>query len=596
MLPDGDFWKLGFLILLMIITSLLELVGVGLIPVFVAILADPDRLLERPELLWLWEWTGVDDFESLFFFGTGALVVIFLFKNIYITFYHYVEGRYIWKRYEYISGKLFRSYMNAPYTFHLNRNSSIILRHVTEEGRYLANQVLGPMLKLLMNFIIMGGLLLLLLWVEPVISLIVFVVIGGVGGLFIWLLRNRMSGIGERANMARSEMIKFVNEGLEGIKEIRVLKRESWFVGRFVSKLRDFVHSQTFFTVVVHSNKPVTETVAVVGMLVIAVYLYLQGHSVESMITTMALFGAATVRMLPSMREIMRDINNLRYYSYSVTPIYEDVLSLNAGGEKVSRGLEFDRTESRIVETSLRFEREIRFENVSFTYPEARVKTVRDLTFTIRKGEVAGLAGATGAGKTTIVDLMLGLLKPQQGTITFDGINWTRYLSEHPHGIGYIPQSIFLIDDTLEHNIAFGLPDSSIDFNRIEECVRLAQLSGFVEGLPDGIHTVVGERGVRLSGGQRQRIGIARGLYHDPEILIMDEATSALDHRTEDEILSAIEQYREERTIIIITHRLSTLKLCNTIWFLENGRITDSGTLDSLTRNNPEFRKMGMRD
>lgn len=597
LLPQGDGWKILMLVLMMLAASVLEMAGIGLIPVFVAILADPDRLLAMTELSWLWERAGVTDFESLFFFGSAALGGIFVLKNGYLVLYHYLEGRFLMNRYYHISGSLFEDYMNAPYTFHLNRNSSVTLRNVTEEGRFLVNQVMAPMLKLTMNAITILAILILLMWVEPAISILAILIIGGVGGLFVWLLRNKLSIVGEQANLARVDMIKSVNEGIGGLKDIRVLRREPWFVHKFLSQLRGYTDSQTFFLAVAHSNKPVTETVAVTGMLAIAITLYLQGNSIESMITIMSLFGAAAVRLLPALREVMRDINNVRYYSYSVAPIYEDFSQLRNIG--VNEGSHAENVHSggtsRDTESPDRLEQEIRFENVSFSYPGSRVEAVSNISFTVPKGSITGLAGSTGAGKTTVVDLMLGLLHPQEGTITFDGVGLASILRQRRDPIGYVPQHIFLSDDTLERNIAFGIPADEIDAVRVNEAIRLAHLTEVVEALPEGVQTVIGERGVRLSGGQRQRIGIARALYHDPDVLILDEATSALDQRTEEEVMSAIEGLRGDRTLILITHRLTTLEICDTIWFLDQGRIVDSGTLESLSEHNASFRNMRAR-
>lgn len=611
LLPDGDGWKLSVLLLFMVASAMLEILGIGLLPIFVAILANPDYVLNFPYLSEVFIRLSINDFGGLLYFGVIVLAVTFTVKNLFIILYRYIEAKYLWNRYRLISSKLFEEYMNAPYAYHLNKNSALIIRNVTEEGRLLVNNVLSSLLKLTMNLILASAIILLLMLADVLISLVIFVFIGGVGGLLAFASRNRLNLYGKRSNKARGEMIRNINEGIGGIKDIRVLKRESWFVSRYLNQVREYTNLQAKFNVVLYSNQPIMETFAVLGMLLIAILLYSQGAEVERMITIMTLFGAALVRMLPAIREIVRDINNLSYYGYSINPIYDDFKSLeklstpetvaeypdqpnikqqNDKQEDVKQPNNQPIVKQSNQDKAKPLQESIEFQNVSYRYPNSDPDVLNSISFTISKGTLTGLAGGTGAGKTTLVDLMLGLLKPDEGRILFDGVDLEVYLKNRTSPIGYIPQFIHLSDDTLERNIAYGLPDRLIDKELLNRAVELAQLRKVVDQLPEGMQTMIGEKGIRFSGGQRQRIGIARALYHNPDLLIMDEATSSLDEETEAEIIRSIEALRGELTILMITHRSSSLKYCDSIIAIEEGKLHTYSSYDEYIVNASELK------
>lgn len=564
----------------------MELIGIGIIPVFVAILSDPDQLLTNE---WLYPWLErfqLLTFEALFIAGSALLIIVFILKNIFTTAYFYVEGRYAWSRYGYITGELFRRYMAAPYTYHLNRNSAVMIRNITEEGRFMIMNLFLPMIRLTMNVIMTTMILILLFWVEPLITFTALILVGGAGGAIIALLKSGLSAYGQDAHEARTELIRATSEGVGGFKDIRILNREPWFVNNFKGYLKKYVRSQIFWSATYHSNKPVTETIAVVGMLSIAFILYYQTGNLDGVIPILALFAAATIRLLPAMREILRDINSIRYYGVTVEPIYKDYTDLSDVHDEELQTDTNEKTESAGLQN------EIRFEEVTYQYPGSTEPAIKNLTVSIKKGHVVSFAGSTGSGKTTIIDLMLGLLTPDHGKIRFDNQSTSEYLKQAGRPISYIPQFIFLTDDTLRRNIAFGIPDDEINETRIQEVIEISQLKEVIQKLPEGLDTNIGERGIRLSGGERQRIGVARALYRDPDIIIMDEATSALDSYTENELIEAINRLREERTLIIISHRTTVLDICNEIHFLQNGKIIATGTLSELLEKNPDFQEM----
>lgn len=429
------------------------------------------------------------------------------------------------------------------------------------------------MLKLVMNLILITTIIGLLIYADPVITLTIILLVGVTGAVVVYYSRNRLTEYGKRANQARGEIIRTVHEGLGALKELKVLMKEAWFTGRFKREAKAFSELQARYTMIMYSNQPLMETFAVLGMLLIALFLHLRGAGSEQMVALLTVYAAALVRMLPAIREIFRDLNNLSYYSYSVDPIYEDMERLRecksvteqrAGSDALSNRTASDyRKDEERADTG---DHTLRFSDVTFRYPGSDLNVLKQVDFSIKKGELIGISGATGAGKTTLIDLLLGLLKPDGGIITIHGRELQEYLSQKSEQIGYIPQFIFLMDDTLKRNIALGIPDEQIDENKLWRAVELAQLKEVVNALPEGLETKTGENGVRFSGGQRQRIGIARALYHQPSLLIMDEATSALDSETEMEIINSVVQLKGELTILMITHRIASMEKCDRIF------------------------------
>jgi ATP-binding cassette, subfamily B, bacterial PglK len=595
LLQTGDKLKLFILFLMMLFRALLEVIGIGMIPAFVSIIAAPDIVLNMERLIPLWSRLGIETSGDLLVYGAILLIGVFIVKNLYFLFYNYTQSRFIWMRFASIGSNLFRHYMNAPYEFILRRNSAELLRNVTQETKYLARNVLTPIILIAKDVVLTIGIFTLLLLIEPVNTILVFLILGGGGALFLRIIRERIRKYGRKAQSERENMIRAVNEGLGGFKDARVLNREKWFIKRFASRIKNYGRLQIFGEAASMANKPIIETIAVSGLLLITLILYWQGRPVESVIPTLALFGAATVRLMPTIQEIMKSFTNLRYYVFSIEPIYNDTHSLQKEGmnylEKISG---YTGNGSPGESKKLDFHKNISFEEISYSYPKSDKAAVKNLSLSIPRGHAVGFVGPSGAGKTTLVDILLGLLEPQRGRITIDGVNIHTNIAAWKDNIGYIPQFIFLADDTIKNNVAFGLPENDIDEAKLQNAIEAAQLDDFIKTLPDGVNTVIGERGTRLSGGQRQRIGIARALYNNPRVLVMDEATSALDNVTESYVINAMERLKGERTIIMIAHRLTTVKKCDHLYFMQEGQITDSGSYEELIGKNSEFKKMAL--
>jgi ATP-binding cassette subfamily C protein len=576
--------KMVGLLFLMLIAAILEVAGIGMIPGFVTIVTDPETVMKYEPIENILKAIGVTNSRELLIWGSLALVGIFLIKNIYLVAYHYIEKKFLYNRMYHISHRLMKSYMQAPYTFHLKRNVAELLRNINEECRLLIDRVLMPFFVVLKEGGIGLAIVIFLVFMEPFITLIVFVMLGTAIGFFLFFTQERIKKYGEEEQYYRGEMIRMVNQGLGGIKDARILNREMFFVEKFREKVRRATQLRTYIRFISQIPKPAIETFAVTGIMIIAFVMVLQERPLKSIIPILSLFAMATVRLMPAIQKIAKSYTTLSYNIVSVNPVYDD---LNELSEYQSNFIA-----DRKKENKFEFSDSLNFDNVYYQYPNSEEYALDGVSFEISKGEAIGFVGASGAGKSTLVDVMLGLLKSTKGTISIDGKNIYKNLSAWQQNIGYIPQSIYISDESLRNNIAFGIPEDEIEDENVRKAIRLAKLEEHVQQLPNGLDTVIGERGKLLSGGQQQRVGIARALYHDPQFLVMDEATSSLDNVTEKYIMSSIERLKGDRTIIIIAHRLTTVKKCDTLYFMENGKIIQQGTYSKLIETNKKFREM----
>ena len=582
LLPSGDKYKLLALFVLMLLAAALEVAGIGMIPAFVAIVANPEKVMQHDTVKAILDYLGITSSRNLLIYGGLALIAVFVFKNAYISFYYYIETRYTYSRFYRISYRLMSSYMQAPYTFHLQRNTADLLRNTNIEVRLLITNVIKPCLVLAKEIVITLAITLFLLALEPIITLVVFLLLGSSVGGFLMFTHKRLKQYGKEDQVHRRDIIKALNQGVGGIKDVRVLNREAEFIEKFryaASRSSTLIRKSVFISKI---PKPIVETIAVSGVMLIALMMVFQGREIAAIIPVLALFAMATARLLPALQQITRALTQLRYNLVVVDPLYDDIQELAGHRNKFLA--------DRKKENSVKLENAIEARSIHFKYPGSDESALDGISFTIRKGQSVAFTGPSGAGKTTIVDVLLGLLEPTKGQILLDGKNIQEQLSSWQRIIGYIPQFIYLSDETLRSNIAFGVPEKEIKDENIWKALRLAKLDEFVFQLPKGLDTIIGEHGVRLSGGQRQRVGIARALYHDPQVLVMDEATSALDNTTEKQIIKAIEQLRGERTIITIAHRLTTVMNCDVIYFMKDGKIESHGTYNELVSQNKRFR------
>lgn len=586
LLSRRDKWKVIGLFGMMMVAAVLEVAGIGMVPAFVSIVTSPEKVMQYPVAEDVLKGLGITTSRDLLFWGAIALIGIFVVKNAYLVAYFYFQARFVQGlRYEF-STKLMNSYMQAPYTFHLQRNSAQLLRNATQEVQMMTTQALRPLMMLGKEGIMILSILVFLLAIEPLITLLVFALLGTATGLFLSYTQKRVKQYGKEDQQMRQQIIKNLNQGVGGIKDARVLNREPLFIDKFRKAVHRSATLNVFKQFFTNATKPFIETVAVGGMLLIAVLMVWQGRSMEAIVPTLTLFATASIRLMPASQMLMKNLTTLRYGIVTIEPIYRDVNEL----AEYRKGLKADR--EKMKGERLPVNEALSATNLHYHYPNADEKALNGLDFSVNRGSAVAFTGPSGAGKTTIVDILLGLLEPQQGTIEVDGLSIYNNLSAWQRNIGYIPQHIYLADETLKANIAFGISNEEIDEEKVWEALKLARLEEMVNKLPKGLNTIIGERGTRLSGGQRQRVGIARALYHDPQVLVMDEATSALDNITEKQIINAIDRLKGERTIIMIAHRLTTVENCDKIYFMREGQVESVGTYQELMEVNEQFRAL----
>ncbi|MBC2717410.1 MAG: ABC transporter ATP-binding protein [Desulfobacteraceae bacterium] len=581
--------KVFFFILLigMIFGACLETFSIGVIPAFISVAINPQKILQYEAAEAVFGFLGITTSRDILLWGCFSLLLIFTIKTGYLCLQYYFQVRYVQNRRFRLTRRLFSAYMSAPYQFHIQRNSAELFRNTILEVNEIMVKVLMPLLNLTMQGMIMVAILVLLFAVQPVMALVATVLLGFAGGGFQWFVKKKLIEYSRQAQEHRQLMINSIQQGLGVIKELRILHREKNFVNTFVRSLWEALKAARYEALTTKITAPYLEFVAVSGLLCITILLIFLGQKVESMAPTLVLFAVSFVKLKASISQVVNGVNQIRFGVVSIKPVYTDLKLLETSKRKnvpKSTGISTQR--------SWDFSKELRLEGVSYRYPGCKEFALKDIHLNLPKSHCIALVGQTGSGKTTLVDVILGLLEPESGRIIVDGRDIHTDLPAWQTNIGYIPQFIYLTDDSVRHNIALGLDDSEINDDQLWQAIRVTQLKSFVQDLPQGIETIIGEGGIKLSGGQRQRIGIARALYHNPEVLIMDEATSALDNATEKAVVDSIHQLKGEKTIIMIAHRLSTVQNSDTLYFMKNGQIKLSGKYKELIHTHSEFRQM----
>lgn len=582
------------LLFLMVIGALLEVVGIGAVPAFISTLAVPEKVRDFPGVRPVLNALGITSPQELVIWGAIGFILVFTVRAAFLVVLDYVRIRLTERHRVRLARLLFTRYMQAPYEFHLERNTAELLRNVDAETKNIITGVINPILQLVLNGMMTVCIAAVLIAVTPWIALVAIVVVGGGGLLFLQIVKEKMGQYGKEARTERKKTIQAVNQGLGGFQDARVLGVEQLLVDDFHQSISRYAKLERFKKFISGLANPLLEYIAVLGLMLLVLTMVLAGTDLKAMVPLLGLFGAAIVRLRGTVGAITNTLNTLHYTMASVDAVVGDLDLLKEVDRKaLTSGENNNDKDSAIRHAGLPLHHALQFENVSYSYPGAEGPALRDISLTIKQGQSVGLVGATGSGKTTLVNVLLGLLEPQAGRILADGIDVHTDLRKWQNNLGYIPQSIFLLDDTIRRNVAFGLSEGEIDDEKVWEALYAAQIGGFVlEELPDGVDTFVGERGVRLSGGQRQRIGLARAIYHNPDVLVMDEATSALDNETERHVMKALEELKEERTFVMIAHRLSTVRNCDRLFFMKQGRIEAAGTYEELCAMHGEFRQM----
>ena len=544
----------------------LEVLAAGLV---VPVLALPEQggdfVSRYPELApWLSR-LGNPSTEQLIVFGVSVLVTVFIVKNLFLVYYYWQEARFVFGFQAELSQRMFTIYLRQPYTFHLRRNSALLLRNTINEVVNFSHQAVGQGTVIVTEGLVLIGMASLLLFVEPVGATVVLVILGGASLCFHLSTRGPLHRWGKARQHHEGLRIKHLQEGLGSIKDVKLLGRERDFLEQYdVHNIQSTLSGQ-YNQTLKQLPRLWLETLFVVCTGTLVYSLLLRDQPLESVVPTLGLFAAAAFRLLPTANRLLSAVQSIRY-GLPVIHILHEELALSVPPPR--RG---DSGPSSV------FQRQINIKDVEYRYADASRPALNKVTLSIAKGETVGLIGPSGSGKSTLVDVILGLLPHELGEISVDGMDIRQIMRDWQDQIGYVPQSIYLTDDTLRRNVAFGVPEDRIDDDAVRRALRAARLDDFVAAQPEGLDLVVGERGVRLSGGQRQRVGIARALYHDPAVLVLDEATSSLDTTTEREFMQAVMDMHGTKTILIVAHRLSTVEQCDRIYRFEEGRLVEEG-------------------
>ena len=505
-------------------------------------------------------------------------------KNLLLLLIYFVQARFIAINEALLARRVLSRYLYGAYTTHLQRNSANMIRNAFTTTGSVFNTAFMGFVTLATEMCLTFTLMIVLLRAEPLLTMIATGALALGSGLFHIAFKGNFVTWGQREIVANGAILKSLQQGLHSIKEVKILGIEEYILQTFVTPRSDLARIRTYATTLSQAPRLWIESIMLVVVMGAIIAVVLTDGNSAAIMASLTLLAAAAFRVIPSMIRVLSALNGIKNAEEAVNTIYDDIQTFSPQQE-VGQTAGEDRK-------PLSFEREILLNNVTFYYPGTDGAAVKDINLSISKGHSLGLAGPSGAGKTTIVDIILGLLPPQTGQILVDGLDISGQQRQWQKLIGYVPQTIYLTDDTIRRNIAFGIEDDQIDDSRVWSALELAHLGDFVRSSPDGLATYVGDRGLRISGGQRQRIGIARALYHDPEVLILDEATSALDNETESQISEAIETLSGKKTMIIVAHRLSTIRKCDRIIFMNDGGIADSGSYQKLSSDNANFRRL----
>ncbi|MDE7031014.1 MAG: ABC transporter ATP-binding protein/permease [Lachnospiraceae bacterium] len=568
--------NLGILLVIILIGAFVELLGVSAIMPLINVAMQPETMHEKWYFVLISRYTGIAEVNQMIVFLAVVLIGIYILKNIYVTVMYSLQYRFVFNNQQRLSVRMMRSYMQQDYLFHVSKNVAEFQRNITSDVNGFFTVALNA-LQFLAEFSVSVALVLFLLvqdWVSTVaVASLLFLFMG----FFTLFFKKVLVRIGEESRQANVQVTKWLFQAFSGIKEIKVANKERFFIHNYDQNYRDCARVQRQQSVLTFLPKPVMETVCICSLMIAMIIKIVVAKSdITSFVTTLSVFAVAAFRMLPSFNKITGYISGMMFNKPAIDAVYRDLREIEE--------LMMQKTSAHVDERTVTLDAAVCLERVSFRYPESEHWILRNASLAIYKNTSVALIGASGAGKTTAADLILGILEPQEGAVTIDGTDIRECMSSWHDEIGYIPQSIYLMDDNIRANVAFGVPRSEIDDAAIGQALREAQLDQFVRSLPDGLDTMIGDRGVKLSGGQRQRIGIARALYRNPGVLILDEATSALDNETEREVMEAIDGLRGTRTLIVIAHRLSTIKKCDRIYEVANGGFVERKKEEVLER------------
>ena len=563
-----------------VVVSGLEMVSAVLVYLLLALVADPGAQLQLPIVGDVrGVFGGVD--QQTFLLGAAAVLgAFFLVRAVLQSAFLYVKHRLAQSAAARLSADLAEGYLRLPYTVHLRRSSAELLRNAHQTAEQAAPHFFLPAIQVIADALVITGLLAVMLVVAPAGTGLAVAVVGGAAALLLLVVQPRLKRLGGRVQELRKRTLGALQQSLYGIRDLQVSGAEGYFGERYRRSRRRLGRAMYLRGFVSELPRQVIETTLMVVLLALFALSVVRAEAPDQLLSTLGMFAYAGIRILPSLQRIVGGLNNLKFAGPAIEQVHDDLVLIARHARHDDDG------------PDLRFERELRLTDVDFSYGGERLPAITGADLTIAPGEMVGVCGPTGGGKTTLTDLISGILPPTTGSVTVDGADVDTHRGAWFRKLGIVPQSVFLVDDTLRRNIAFGLADTDIDETRVREAVRLAQLEDDVASLPHGLDTHVGERGVRFSGGERQRVAIARALYRRPEVLVFDEGTASLDNATEARLMAAIQHLRGTHTIVLVAHRLSTIRGCDRIVYVEDGRIAAVGTFEALLATSEGFRSL----
>lgn len=575
-----------------LVMAALEVVSVASIMPFLSVASDPSSIQQNVYLDWAYRTFGFTETHSfLIALGILALTALIL-SNGFIVLVTWMQYRYVWNRNHSISKRLLKRYLHRPYEFFITRNAADLSKNILDEAREVSAKLLLPGLRGLAKGIVALAIIGFLVYINPLVAITVTLVLGGAYTVIYMLVREKLATIGRHRVEVNRERYTAVAEAFGGIKEIKLRDKEDVFLSQYVRPSKRYAEYQALAQITRQIPRYILEAVAFGGVILITIYIISRNGDIGQVLPILGLYVFAGYRLMPALQTAFNGLGTVRYNQEALETLYADFHAKEFESTDFESG---DLRKQNRDPPKVELEEQLEVENVTYQYPQSEEPVVSDVSLTIRAHSSVGFVGMTGSGKTTLIDLIMGLLQPQKGSIRVDGVVLEeRHIRSWQRTIGYVPQDIYLADTNITQNVALGVPPDKIDHTQIRESLQRAQIDDFVMNqLSDGLETKVGERGIKLSGGQRQRIGIARALYHRPSVIVFDEATSSLDESTEKAVMDAVYSLGQTRTLLLVSHRLRTLKQANSIVRLENGRLTATGTFEDFVESRADFRQEG---
>jgi len=556
----------------MFIGMILETLGVGLVIPLLTVMTKSDLHVEYPSLQKWFEYIGNPSPEELVIMGMIIFVAVYTVKVIFLSFFAWWQARFVSGLQVAYSQELFTGYLRQPYTFHLQHNSAHLIHNVIAEVGMFTNATRASLV-IMAEILAALGISILLLSVEPLGASIVIITLC----LAAWIIHKLTKGLilnwGQARQLHDKMRLQHLQQGFGSAKDIKILGRENEFINQF--RIHNTGSAKIFRLTTTMEAIPrlLLELLCVISLIILVIVMIKQNNDFDAIVPVLGLFTVAAFRIMPSVNRVLSAIQNVRFARPAIEKLYDEFMLIDNYLEKRNTRL-------------IKLAKSLELNQVNYCYPNMEDSVLHDINLIISKGTSVGFIGGTGTGKSTLVDIILGLLTPKRGKVLVDGVDIQHNLRGWQDQIGYVPQSIYITDDTVRRNVAFGLSNEQIDEASVWKAIRSAHLESFIKEMPEGLDTILGEHGVRLSGGQRQRIGIARALYHDPNILVLDEATSSLDISTERGVMDAVRELHGNKTILIVAHRLATVEDCDWVFRLDKGMIVEEGVPDDVLYEN----------